>query len=724
MKRVSDQDRIQLLRQRCLQRSTLQPHGEKPRHTIHLHHSPQRTLSIFQSMKESNDVPWIRRVGLYQQKILEDLRLELDEYELLIGRVSLEALEVSSSQLEEATDFCARLPIRREEPGYIPVGKNGHCQLNFDELFLSGITGISSRIQERMTEESHDGRLVLESFLDALAGLKILIHHAAEVASQKMLQDVPEWRKNELLQISEACKHVATHPPGTFFQAIQLMWLTELATMYACGIVFVSPGRIDRHLMGLYQSDIAAGRITEEYALLLIESLYILINEFVPAGGAVAVMVGGRNAAGEDTSNELSYFALEALRRTRLVYPTVGLCWHEETPEDLLDLTIDLVAAGNSNPAIFGDKVIQKGLQSYGVPEEESHHYINSTCVEITPSKSSNVWVASPYFNTCQLLLEEIAAQADSPPADFETFLHGYFQRLSSAIVEAVKHQNKLRLLRKEHGGKPLQSVFTQDCIERARDIDDGGARYNWVECSFVGLANLADSLYVIQEEVFNHKRLTLQQLKDMLHDNYENYKADHARIQNFHPKYGQGHHGVDALFGRMIDLIVAHCKKYKMFPDDSPFIPGAFAFTRHERFGREAGATPDGRFAGTPFADGCGPAQGREKFGPTAAILSTISWEHAMMLGGLAFNMKFCSDVFQTAENKKKLKDLVRTYLQLGGFETQINVTHRDLLEKAQKNPEQYRDLVVRVGGYTDYFTRLTPEMQEEILLRTEYHL
>lgn len=665
-------------------------------------------------MQESEGQPWQRRMGLRERRILEDARLAVDDLEPLMGRLAPDVADIPASELEAAEAFCAALP---------PTGgQTGHCQLDFDDLFEVGIGGIAERITRRLDGADADGRIALQSFLDALEGLSAFAEHAGEAAEHAVRQDVPDWRRAELKGMAEACRNISRHPPRTFHEAIQLMWLAELGTMYACAISYAVPGRLDRHLARFYEADISAGRFTPGRALFLIEALYLLVNEYTRDGGAVSVMVGGRNAAGQDATNELSYLALEALRRTRLVYPTVGVCWHEGTPDGLLDLALERIAEGNPNPAIFGDEVIQKGLQAYGVPPAESHEYINSTCVEITPCKSSNVWVASPYFNMCGLLLEEIAARAAAPPADFEEFFGGYFERLGQAISGAVEHQNMLRQRRKQHGGKPLQSIFTRDCIERKRDIDDGGARYNWVECSFVGLANLADSLHVLREDVFLGGRLTLRQLKSMLDLNYDGCEAERARLLNRHPKYGQGDERVDELFGRAVAIAAEHCRRHRMSPGGSPFVPGAFAFTRHEAFGRETGATPDGRPVGTPFADGCGPAQGREKRGPTAAILSTTSWDHSPMIGGLAFNMKFNGDLAQSPGGVARLKDLVLTYLRRGGFETQINVVNRELLAKARANPEPYRDLVVRIGGYTDYFARLSPEMQDEILRRTEY--
>jgi trans-4-hydroxy-L-proline dehydratase len=288
-------------------------------------------------------------------------------------------------------------------------------------------------------------------------------------------------------------------------------------------------------------------------------------------------------------------------------------------------------------------------------------------------------------------------------------------------VARGAAEQNATRERRAQRGGKPLQSVFTRDCIARGADIDRGGARYNWVECSFVGMANLVDSLEVIRHEVFEDRRLSFAELKAILDADFEGHEAWLSRFQR-HAKYGNDQPAVDALVARTTAFLKSQCARHRMQPDDSPYVPGMFCWIMHERLGRECGATPDGRRAGFPFADGAGPAQGRERRGPTAAILSTTSWDHAPMMGGTAYNMKFAGDLFSNRESYRRLHDLVVTFLRRGGLETQINVVNRQVLEQARAHPDAYRDLVVRIGGYTDYFTRLSPEMQAEVILRTGF--
>ena len=656
---------------------------------------------------------WQLRRGLLVRDRLAAVELALDELELLAGRIDLD------SEAGAPEEVAAARAYLEQYPG--PPGQNGHCELDLDGLMALGIAGLAGRIHSLMAGAAGERAVTYQSFLHALEGLSLLAVQAAETAEAAMPLATPE-RQAELEEIATCCRRIAHQPPATFRDAVQLLWLALVGVMQGEPVGLVVPGHLDRTLQPFYAQDLAAGRLDQAGALLLLESLYLLINEFIPDGLAISVMVGGRDQEGRDLTNELSYLCLEALRRTRLIYPTVGVCWHEGTPGELVDLALELIAGGCANPAFFGDETIQQGLRQLGVPPAESCRYVNSTCVEITPSGSSNVWVASPYYNTCGLLLEEIAAQIGAPAPSFEAFLERYRRRLGAAVARGVAEQNQARGVRQERGRKPLQSIFTRDCLARGRDLDEGGAVYNWAECSFVGLANLADALYVLREEVYLQRRLSFAELKAALDADFSGAEALRLRFLNAYPKYGQDCPQVDQLVAQVVGFAIEACRRHRLAPDDSPYVPGAFVWIMHEHLGRQTGATPDGRQAGFPFADGCGPAQGRECFGPTAAILSTTSWDHRPMIGGLAYNMKFNASLLRSPGSRQGLRDLVLTYLRRGGFEAQINVVDQETLKKAKVHPEEYRDLVVRIGGYTDYFARLSPQMQDELILRTEF--
>jgi len=658
------------------------------------------------------------RMGRRTRDRLAHFQFDIDDRELLAGRPAQRINHHDASDYREAKEYLSRLPFASTP------GQTGHCELDRRLVMENGVDGALRLLIERRDRETDlERKDPLESFVLALQGLQIFILNAARTVTAAMAKQGAA-RQDELAEMARICDRCAHHPPETFREALQLLWFVDAAVSYADNALLCCPGHLDRTLDPWYRRDLARGTITREKALLLLECFYLLINEFVLDGLAVAVMVGGVDAEGNDLTNDLSYLCLEALRRTNLAYPTVGICWHRGTPSDLVDLAVELIAQGYSTPAFFNDQTIQTGLKKYGVPAAESWSYLNSACVEITPVGASNVWVASPYFSVCAILNAEIKAIADgaAPPATFEQFLHGYLERLSAAVADGVRDENAARRRRQQYGCKPLQSVFTRDCVARGRDIDDGGAMYNWVECSFVGLANLTDALHVIRKEIFEAQTMDFVALNRLLVTNFSGAEQTRSRFLVKHEKYGQDHEPTDALFGRLVAFVVAKCAKHKMLPDDAPFVPGAFCWVMHERLGRECGATPDGRRAGAPFADGCGPAQGRETRGPTAAILSTTSWDASPLIGGAAFNMKFSQRLFAGETSRDRLRDLIVTFLARGGFEVQVNVVDHALLQEAKLHPEQYRDLVVRIGGYTDYFVRLSPEMQGELLLRTEY--
>ena len=297
-----------------------------------------------------------------------------------------------------------------------------------------------------------------------------------------------------------------------------------------------------------------------------------------------------------------------------------------------------------------------------------------------------------------------------------------YYQNLAAHIKKNFEYEEESRYLRKKTM-HPLLSCFVCSCLDRGLDIERGGAAYNWIMPSFVGVGNLTDSLYVIQKLIFEQKVLTFASLKELLENNFEGNERMRQRILNGVDKYGNDVADIDRYYKEVTQFIIAECKKHRSHLPNGNLIPSVFCWIMHEVFGRETGATPDGRLAGFPLGDGSGPCQGREHNGPTASILSSTSWEQHELIGGVAVNMKFAKKTF-TAESCQKAVSLIETFLQRGGFEFQVNIIDRETLLDAQKHPEQYADLVVRVGGYSDYYTRLSPQMQAEILLRTEHEI
>jgi len=683
--------------------------------------------------------PWtvVRRARV-TAAILRDLTPVIDADELLVGKFCHRVL--SRQERQELQRF-------REwsEPASAPVwGQRAHMAIDYDKLLRLGVSGIREQIatyRARIDMTSPRG-LEQDAFyracLIALDGLVDCARRYAAHAEMLAKEEVDPVRSAELRDIAARCRRVPEYPARTFKEALQAAHFVTFCLCAGQRMLLFQLGRPDRYLLPFYRRDLAAGRITPDEAQEWIDCLGLMLSEYTPRGLAVGYMVGGRDAAGVDVCNELTVLCLRSIAHIRLSYPGVGLCWTPDTPDKVMALATDLVARGYSHPAFFNDDVIAAGLLAAGLSPAEACLYQHSTCVEITPIASSNVYVASPYINLLQLLNDALGVPAldaapgpalqvepDAAPGEpltFEALLSEVRVRLQKAIRQAVIQENTNQATRRYNGGWPLLSCFVNDCLARGQDIDHGGARYNWIEPSFVGLSNLLDALAAIRQYVYKERNLELHELAQALATDFRGREDLRLMLLNRAPKYGNDDEQVDALATEITSWIRDEVSRYETYLGGR-FHSGFFCWVMHERLGRVTAASADGRRAGFPLGDGSGPAQGRERLGPTAAVLSATRWDHAPHLGGIAVNLKF-SQPRNPGAFHRGLWDIVETYLRRGGFEVQVNVVDRETLLAAQRHPEQYRDLVVRIGGYSDYFVGLSSEMQQEIILRTEHEL
>ena len=600
-------------------------------------------------------------------------------------------------------------------------GQDSHMAIDYELLLTKGINGVIEQINLYL-QNCDTSKVAFYNCCKRC--LEAVIKHAENYAHQALklsAETTDPIRRNELEKIAEICRKVPAGPAETFYEAVQSVhFITHCLSLnpFRLGAQQFQLGHPDRYLLPFYERDIQNGTITKEYAQLLLDCLGIQINMRVHSGLSSGYMVGGRDEQGNIVANELTEMCMQVIDDIHLVYPAVGLCYTEGMPEKYLNMACELLAKGYSHPAVFNDDVITKGLMHYGVPEEQAHNYIHSTCVEITPVAASNVWVASPYTNMPQLLLDLMNKEYST----FDSLLNAYFNKLNSHIKTNFDNETHNRSIRSKNSINPLLSCFVNDCLEKGVDIERGGAKYNWIMPSFVGMANLVDSLYAIKTLVFDEKKLTLCEFKSILENNFEGNESLRFYILNRIPKYGNDVNETDQYFALISEHIASECKKYSGLHSNSNLIPSVFCWVMHERFGRETSATPDGRKAGFPLGDGSGPCQGREMNGPTASVLSSTKWDHSKFIGGVAVNLKF-SKASLGVKSLDTMISIIKTYLKRGGFEVQINVVDNETLKKAQKSPEEYRDIVVRIGGYSDYFVRLSPEMQEEVILRTTHN-
>ena len=647
---------------------------------------------------------------------LAEIPIDLSPGELVVGRPEFRAeTDDEVRQVEEVQPILDSIPP-------FPGGDAGHFHPDYEKLFRVGLGGIASEIRERRekaeTDEQRTFYDACEIAIEGLATYARRVGDACDAMAQEDADYADAWRA-----LAAICRRVATEPPATFHEAMQLMFLNIIALWFCEDHGLTAPGRLDQTLRSFYEADLAAGRITREQAFDLICGLYIQCNMILHPGSAIGVMVGGRDAEGRDVTNDLTYLCLDARLATHLVYPTVGIAWHKETPQELMDYGCRLLSTGLGCPAFFNDELISQALQDNGATVPDSTNYMNSTCVEIKVAGASNIWVTAPYFNCAQALLDvmdRIAADSAAEPDTFDGLGALVRENLAQTVRDAAENLDTIWSARAETGCFPLASCVISDCLERGKDFDRGGARYNWVENSFVGLANLVDGLLAIKHLIYESNELTLSELRGILQANFEGHEPLRQRILRSVPSYGTDNGEADALAAEWGTFLSETTVSNRVGPHH--YVPGYFCWVMHGRLGSRTGATPDGRKAGVPLADGAGAAQGREVCGPTASVLSTTKWSHRHALGGLVHNLRLADNALRTQADIVALRTLIETYLRRGGFEIQVNVASTATLRDAQKHPEEHADLLVRVAGYSDYFTHLSPEMQGEIIARNEH--
>lgn len=683
----------------------------------HVHNRDEFHYRFYQNYFK-NENPVMRECyGDAVKNAYSELRPLMSDGELIVGKIGKTLTGTEQKDFEE--NYLFRIRAESEKAG---GGQESHMAIDYDLILNVGVCGIIEKIDGYLENCEESKKEFYNTCKKCLEGVIKYSENYSAAAKKLAENERDEERRAELEKISEICKRVPAYPARSFWEAVQSVnFITHCVSLNPLKLhnMQFQLGHPDRYLLPFYEKDIRCGNITKEFAQLLLDCLSIQINNRVPRGLSSGYMVGGRDEKGNIVQNELTEMCMQVIDDVRLVYPAVGLCYTKEMGEKYLQKACELLLKGRSHPAIFNDDVITKGLIGYGVPEKEAHSYIHSTCVEITPAASSNVWVASPYTNVAQLLLDMLEGEYSS----FDELLGKTLERFDLIIESNFKKQNELRRIRNDNCMYPLLSCLVNDCLALGKDIEQGGARYNWIMPSFVGMANLVDSLYAIKTVVFDNKEMTLAELKAALDSNFENSEVLRLKLLNAVPKYGNDNDDVDKYFTYIIDHIVQECKKYIPMHQNGRIVPSVFCWIKHEIFGRETGATPDGRLAGFPLGDGSGPCQGREMMGPTASILSSTKWDHSPLIGGVAVNMKFAKSSLGSS-SLDTMANLIKTFIARGGFEMQINVVDKETLLAARKNPENYRDLVVRIGGYSDYFVKLSDEMQQEVILRTAHEI
>ena len=701
-----------------------------------------RSPRIYWQMKgcfDSGDTSsHVLRMGKIQRYILENIPVQIEEESLLFGGKTLP--ELTPEQLVECEDlekWYRRLP----SASIYKPSDTGHRVLDYEKLLHEGVNGVLAQIERLQAavdfSDPEDCRkhFVYTACRDALLGLLTYAEHIAQAYAVAAAEQTDPAKKARFTRLSEIFTHIPAEPARDFYEAMQSMWLLQYASWILRDVTLT--GRPSDYLYPYYRQDKDAGIIDDEFVQLLINDLYIRHNDIYENWPA-SIMIGGVNRQGQPVWNELSYFFIKAIEQTKMVNPSVAVCYNEHMPADLMQLCVEMLAKGYTRPAFFNDEVIIRGLLQAGVSLEDARYYIHSTCVEITPIGTSHILVASPYININKAV--EMALNngkeiwGDAPdirlPAKictdtldtYEKFLEAVQHAMSLLIHSGVVRKALQTEETKDFAASPLSSCFINDCLSHGKDCGAGGARYGFVYPCFPGFINLIDSVAAVKKVVYEEKMCTLAQMKELLATNFQGQERMRQYLLNRCPKFGNDEPVTDQLGLHLYEYIRKELAKYRTSLPNGTFHPSYFAWIMHGRLGKVSAASPDGRKQGTAMSESLGAAQGRDKNGPLAVIRSISKIDQSYGVGGIATNFRFSKAMMNTPAGVDAVIQLIHTFMAEGNFECQFNVVDQEILLDAKKNPENYKGLLVRVAGYSDYFVNLDPVIQDEVISRTEH--
>ncbi len=627
----------------------------------------------------------------------------------------------------------------------------GHVILDYRPVLENGLEAMLAEVQEKLEEPDLDdeSRTFLESVEMSIQGVMIFAERLAERIATELENTADEETKGRLEDMLTTCRKVPRKPPETFREAVQSMWTIKTAVELAHPVNLHCFGRLDQELYPFYRDDVEAGRITPDEAREILEELLlkimsqnirpesnILANFYHRYLGSSPVTLGGVDRQGHDAVNDLTYLFLEAAHGSKAI-TNVSVRVHPESPDELLIKLSDMLYQGTSSYSLFNDEINIEAMQRRGFTLEDARDYAVMGCVELTcPGKTGSMSANALLLSK---LLDITLRNGDSrtlagtlkgegvrtgDPDGFKSF-----EELQNAVIEQgryfikklVEGSNLRDRMYAQTLPAPVISAFMDGCLENKRDITRAGARYDLSGISMINaIANMTDSLYVIKKLVFEKKKLTIKELLAAVDHGFIGHEDLKKEIDNLSGKWGNGEPESDELAASVMKALWEETYNYENYKG-GPFVVYVISMTTHTIDGRLSIASPDGRSAATPYAASCNPYN-VERSGVTAALRSVASLPFEDVMG-CAVNMKFHpSGVGENEAARQKWASLIRTYFKLGGSQVQPTVAGAEMLRAAQQNPSEYRDLIVKVGGYSTYFVDLGREIQEEVIARTEH--
>lgn len=742
-------------------------------------------MSIYiedKSLLAGNQATKNRNAPIFPEYTMEFVINELDQFEKRDGDVFY-ITEKTKEQLREIAPFWQNNNLRARGEALLPeevrvfmetgvFGMEGklnagdaHLAVNYERILKDGLKGYEKRVKEckaflDLTDpDSIDKYCFYNAVLIVLKAVCDFANRYSVLAKDLAEKELNQERKNELLEISRICSKVPYEPAETFQEAVQSVWFIQLILQIESNGHSLSYGRFDQYMYPYYDRDIKNGTIKESEALELLTCLWIktlTINKvrsqahtLSSAGSPMYqnVTIAGQTIDKKDAVNDLSFLVLKSVAQTRLTQPNLTVRYHKNINKQFFDECVEVMRLGFGMPALNNDEIIIPSFMDWQVKEEDAYNYSAIGCVETAvPGKWGYRCTGMSYINFPRMLLCTMNNGVDLTSNKRFTKGYGYFTEMESyeellkawdkTIREITRYsvivENVIDKASERDVPDILCSALTDDCIARGKTIKEGGAVYDFISGLQVGIANMADCLAAIKKLVYEEKKITRQELWDAILDDFsspKNKKIQEMLIREA-PKYGNDDDYVDQLIVEAYDSYIEEIEKYpntryNRGPIGGIRYAGTSSISANVGQGMSTMATPDGRNAFEPLAEGCSPAHNSDKNGPTAVFKSVSKLRTNKITGGVLLNQKMTPQMLSTEENRQKLELLIKTFFnRLHGYHVQYNIVSKETLIDAQKHPENHKDLIVRVAGYSAFFNVLSKKTQDDIIGRTEQSL
>lgn len=631
-------------------------------------------------------------------------------------------------------------------------GPAGHITPDWQAIMETGFRGMIKRAEERLKvaieEDDQEGINFLKATIITSEGMIKFANRYAKLAREMAEKETDEKRKSELLTIAENCERVPEFAPETYQQALQALWLGWVGIQMEAFQRCFSAGRFDQYIYPFLKKDLEEERITEMEAQEMLDVLWMKFPEtnyinseyysHIASGfpSQQQIIVGGQTPEGKDATNPLSYMCLQASKNTLFHQPVISVRFFEATPRSLVKKAAELARLGTGHPSFFNDRRCVPALESKGISLEDARDYSSVGCASIQPTRKDKGSHNAGYINVAAALEfalndgywkfgDKYLGVRTGDARSFENFeeVIGAFEKQLARMIEIFSRAAvRVEKAHKDLVPTPFISAFVQDCIGNARDRSAGGALINsGMSPRGIGLADIVDGLTAIKKLVFDDKVLTMDQLMDALDADFEGHEYVRQMLINKAPKYGNDDPIADEIAMRVVDIYANETDKHNSL-FGGKFHPGFSSVSSNVPYGKVITTLPNGRKRFTPLADGNSPSHGADVSGPTAVALSSGKLNHEGMSGGSILNIKFNPATLQGEEGLETFTDYINGALEAGVWHMQFNIVDTETLRDAQVHPEDHDDLIVRVAGYSAFFTGMGVELQEDVIGRTEH--